>query len=108
MTGQKPFEQLKEDLKNKDGGEEEKKDDITLNKVSLPAELFKDFPDVIKDNEEEFKFLASQIIIQYLENTSQIGANKALEFPECVPPSGRAVIHSLADYLGIAAVSLGK
>jgi hypothetical protein len=46
--------------KNKDGEEEVKR-------VVLPANKFEDFKEVNKDNEEEFEYVISCIIVQFLE-----------------------------------------
>jgi hypothetical protein len=46
--------------KNKDGEEEVKK-------VVLPPNKFEDFKEVNKDNEEEFEYVISCIIVQFLE-----------------------------------------
>lgn len=82
------------------------KKDINSNKISLPEEMFEGFLQIVKDNEEEFRFLVGQLIIQYLEDMAV--KNKALEFPPCISAEGRSIIHSLADFLGIFAFSSGK
>ena len=46
--------------KNNNGEEEVKK-------VILPANKFDDFKEVNKDNEEEFEYVISCIVIQFLE-----------------------------------------
>lgn len=53
--------ELAEAAKNSNNGEEEVK------RVVLPANKFEDFREVNKDNEEEFEYVISCIIIQFLE-----------------------------------------
>lgn len=79
-------------------------EDIHANKVSLPASLFEDFPLVTYENEKDFEYLISQIFIQFLEKFN----DRALEFPESLCPHARAMIHALANFIGICSISHGK
>lgn len=64
FSGQRPHHEIQMELaaaaKNKDGEEEVKK-------VVLPPNKFEDFKEVNKDNEEEFEYVISCIIVQFLE-----------------------------------------
>jgi hypothetical protein len=64
FSGQRPREEIQMELaaaaKNKEGEEEVKR-------VVLPATKFEDFKEVNKDNEEEFEYVISCIIVQFLE-----------------------------------------
>jgi hypothetical protein len=64
FSGQKPHQEIQMELaaaaKNKDGEEEVKR-------VVLPANKFEDFKEVHKENEEEFEYVISCIIVQFLE-----------------------------------------
>jgi len=103
MSGLKTFSQLREELKN----EETDPEDITKFRLKLDPELFKDFTEVVKDNEDDFICLASCLIITYLENREKIGG-LALEFPDLLNAKARQIIHELGDFLGIRSVSMGK
>ena len=103
MKGQKTFDQVREELKD----DKSEAEDLTKHKFKLDPELFKDFAEVVKDNEDEFKWLASWMIIRYLEENAKREQNLALEFPELLDSKARALIHGIADFLGIRAVSLG-
>ena len=84
--------------KNNNNGEEEVK------RVVLPADKFTDFKEVIKDNEEEFEYVISCIVIQFLEKFK----DTALEFPSCLDGSGRAQIHAICNFLGMASHSISS
>lgn len=61
FSGQKPHQEIQMELaaaaaKNKDGEEEVKR-------VVLPANKFEDFKEVHKENEEEFEYVISCIIV---------------------------------------------
>ena len=83
FSGQRPRHEVQMELaeaaKN-NGGEEEVK------RVVLPADKFQDFKEVNKDNEEEFEYVISCIVIQFLEKFQ----DTALEFPSCIDGTGRA------------------
>ena len=51
--------------------------------------------------------MAACLIITYLENLDKIG-DLALECPELLKSQARAIIHSLAEFLGIRSISMGK
>ena len=78
-------------------------EDINANKIPIPGEIFKDFSEVNKDNEEDFKYLAGHIIVAFLEKYQ----DKALEFPPCIDGGGRAQIHIICNFLGLASHSTG-
>ncbi len=61
-------------------------DDLNLNKILLPGDLFSDFKEIHKENQEDFEFFAGNIIVQYLE---KIQDKKGLEFPEFINSNGR-------------------
>ncbi len=64
FTGQMSHSEIQMELaaaaKNNTGEEEVKR-------VVLPAKKFEDFSEVNKDNEEEFEYVISCIVIQFLE-----------------------------------------
>lgn len=64
FSGQRSYDEIQMELaaaaKNTTGEEEVKR-------VVLPANKFEDFKEVNKDNEEEFEYVISCIIIQFLE-----------------------------------------
>lgn len=64
FSGQRSYDEIQMELaaaaKNTNGEEEVKR-------VVLPANKFEDFKEVNKDNEEEFEYVISCIIIQFLE-----------------------------------------
>jgi R3H domain len=72
--------------------------------VVLPAEKFTDFKVVDKENEEEFEYVISSIIVQFLEKFQ----DTALEFPSIIDGSGRALIHSICNFLGMASHSISS
>ena len=73
FSGQRSYDEIQMELaaaakntneeiwKSHNNGEEEVK------RVVLPANKFEDFKEVNKDNEEEFEYVISCIIIQFLE-----------------------------------------
>ena len=104
-AGQKTSEQMQSEYDQNDTGD--KKDDIQANKFQLPSDLFKEFPEVNNDNGDDFEYYVSHIIIQFLEKFP-VEANKALEFPPCIDGDGRARIHSICNFLGLASHSQGQ
>lgn len=104
ISGMKTSDQLKEEYKKED---EKLLDDVNVHKISEPASTFENISEVTKENEEEFRFMAGTIIIHYLLNFDKM-QNRALEFPACINPNGRTIIHNIADFLGIASLSTGK
>ena len=64
FSGQRSYDEIQMELaaaaKNTNGEEEVKR-------VVLPENKFEDFKEVNKDNEEEFEYVISCIIIQFLE-----------------------------------------
>jgi len=101
LDGKKTTEQLASESKGASAVDPE---DVNQNKIPLPAESFKQFAEITKDNEEEFDYVVGIFLIQFLESCK----DKALEFPSCLDSIGRIRIHALADYLGIASHSQGQ
>ena len=79
-------------------------EDPNLNKFSLPADKFSEFKEVIQENEDEFDYMISAILIQFLEKFN----DRALEFPSCLDSQGRALIHAKCNFLGMASHSAGS
>lgn len=109
MDGQRAFsgqrtlaemqmEVAEQQAKNNNNGEEEVK------KVILPPEIFNDFKVIEKENEEEFEYVISCIIVQFLEKFQ----DTALEFPSIIDGTGRAFIHSICNFLGMASHSISS
>ena len=74
---------------------------MNQNKIPLPAEKFKEFAEITKENEDDFDYFVGLLLIEFLEKCK----DKALEFPSCLDSNGRVRIHAIADYLGIASHS---
>ena len=98
LDGKKTTEQLAAEA-----SKEVDPEDVNANKLPLPAEQFKEFKEITKDNEEEFDYFVGCVLVQFLETFK----DKALEFPSCLDSDGRVRIHTICNYLGIASHSQG-
>ena len=115
---------------------EKPKDEEEGNTLKLPTEMFNDFREIDRDNEELFELLSVTVIINYLLKTCLKIENKhsgeddlhkirnepkmmedidknacwniALEFPDVVANNGRVKLHELADTFGLAHHSMGR
>ena len=103
MTGQKSTSEMQniwKEQREKQGNAE----DIHANKVSLPSSLFDDFPMITYENEKDFEYQLSTIMVQFFEKFN----DRALEFPETLDPQARAMIHALCNFIGVHSISVGK
>eukprot|EP00347_Sterkiella_histriomuscorum_P020502 403337553 len=106
MTGQKNTDQMR-NIWNEERKLNPASEDIHLNKVSLPTSIFEDYPEVTFENEKDFEYIVSQIVLQFLENFPQ-EKQVALEFPENLDPQARALVHALCNFIGMRSISHGK
>ncbi|CDW81553.1 regulator of chromosome condensation [Stylonychia lemnae] len=102
MGGQKTTDQMRSiwDVQKL----ETQNDDIHKGKVSLPASMFSDFLEVTYENEKDFEYFVSNIMIQFLAKFN----DRALEFPEVLDPQARALIHCMCNFIGMRSISVGK
>ena len=69
--------------------------------IKVPQTTFKDFTEVDQRNEEEFDYVVSALMINFLEQTT----DHAMEFPPVLDSIGRARVHLLASFLGMGSHS---
>lgn len=72
----------------------------------VPATLFKDFDKVTAENENIFEFLAFYFTTHTLEKMTD--DFWCIEFPACIGGEGRAILHDVAHYFGLACHSQGN
>ena len=99
MNGQKPMDQVREEIALAQQDKEE-----AANVFKIPADKFSDFKEVTPDNEEEFDYVINMVLIQFFETYK----DRALEFPSIIDSNGRARIHVHASFLGAASHSMGS
>lgn len=91
----------------------------------VPKETFDDFDDLHEHNEDLFEYMATQVIISYLEecclhltqqekegdtikwDTAKLAWNVAIEFPEVIGSTGRSKLHEIGNYFDLAHHSTG-
>jgi hypothetical protein len=72
----------------------------------VPQNIFKDFDRITPENEKIFEFLVYYFTAQVLEKLTD--DFWCLEFPSCIAGEGRAILHEVAHYFGLACHSQGK
>ena len=97
VRGFRPAAKVEEDTANK-------KPQMRVHNV--PKSFFEDFKMVTAENEDQFGFLAYFFAIQFLEKMTD--DMWSLEFPACIGGEGRAILHEVAHYFGLACHSQGK
>ena len=102
MTGQKTTEQIRLDQSKLP--QDVDPEDINANKLPLPAEKFMEYKDLSQDQEEEFDYFVGSVLLSFIDKFN----DKAVEFPPCLDSNGRARIHSICNFLGMASHSQGS
>ena len=79
----------------------------------IPSSIFDGYEELHEHNEDEFEYLATEIVIAWLEKSLKINEETpewltALGFPETVPSLGRTQLHELANYFNLAHHTSGK
>jgi hypothetical protein len=82
---------------------DQKQEEDQVKKIVIPADKFQDFKVLTKENEEDFEYVVNCVIVQFLDKCP----DTALEFPACLDGDGRAKIHYICNFLGIASHSQG-
>ena len=128
MKGIKPISVQKEERAVEDDKEESK-----VKTFKIPAEIFSDFGEISYHNEDLFDFLATHLVINYLEKIClRIGSSEnenaalpeneafippkdegpcwdiAIEFPDCIASMGRSKLHDIGNFFGLAHHSTGS
>lgn len=81
-------------------------EDINQNKIQVDREFFRDYQFIDETNAEQFEYLASGVILKFLE--ADISNTKALEFPNVIHSEGRTIVQKIANFLGLASHSQGQ
>ena len=79
----------------------------------IPNSIFDGYEELHEHNEDEFEYLASEIVIAWLEKSLKINEETpewltAIGFPESVPALGRSQLHELANFFDLAHHTTGK
>lgn len=79
----------------------------------IPNSIFDGYQELHEHNEDEFEYLATEIVIGWLEKCLKINEETpewltAIAFPECVPSLGRSQLHELANHFNLAHHTAGK
>ena len=86
--------------------EEAKSQKPQIQPIFIPRGIFENFDKVTPENQKFFEFLAYHITVMTLEK--QTNDFWYIEFPSCIAGEGRAILHEVAHYFGLACHSQGK
>ena len=74
--------------------------------IYIPPNLFAEFTEVDLENEDFFKYIAYQVLIQFMDRVTDL--DWIVHFPENIPSTGRSYIHDCATFFGLHSHSQGS
>ena len=74
--------------------------------IYIPPNLFAEFAEVDLENEDFFKYIAYQVLIQFMDRVTDL--DWIVHFPENIPSTGRSYIHDCATFFGLHSHSQGS
>ena len=118
MKGHQPVEERK---KNDLPKTEEEKSANEPKIFKIPEDMFLEFANIDHMNEDMFEYVASQLVVQYLQvnclripdtesdlplseeaRFANVKWDVALEFPEVIPTMGRSKLHEIANFFNLS------